>query len=169
MGEETNVGDFRIRYDMARPTTAIGSGLDVKTRSPFVFPALVPASTGGLYPLGTPMGLENSVTRAFGPMSQPLVLPSGTGQFMPPGLASATQAIVNQSSWAVIAEGTVGPEVGILRPGSTVNVRGAGIAFNGSYYVTRVSHTIDYSSYVQKFEAKRNAVTMTGAEIFIQA
>jgi len=168
MGEETNVADFRIRYDMARPTTAIASGLDVKTRAPFVFPALVPASlTGGLYPLGTPMGLEDSVLRSFGPQAQPLVLPAETGQFMPPGLPSAAQAIVNESSWAVVAEGTVGPEVGILHPGGTVNVRGIGIAFNGSYYVTRVSHTIDYSSYVMKFEAKRNAVTMTGTEIFV--
>jgi hypothetical protein len=34
--------------------------------------------------------------------------------------------------------------------------------------VTRVNHTIDTDSYVQKFEAQRNAVTMTGAELFVQ-
>ena len=68
----------------------------------------------------------------------------------------------------VMAEGTVGPDVGVLRPGSTVNVRGVGLFFNGSYYVTRVNHTIETDSYVQKFEAQRNAVKMTGAELFVQ-
>ena len=67
-----------------------------------------------------------------------------------------------------MAEGTVGPDVGVLRPGSTVNVRGVGLFFNGSYYVTRVSHMIDCDTYIQKFEARRNAVMMTGAELFVQ-
>jgi hypothetical protein len=171
MGQETNVSDFKIRYDMARPTTAIGAGLDVKSRALFAFPAVTPATPppmAGLYPFGMPMGIDNSVLRAFGPRSQPLVFPAETGQFMPPGLISATQAVVNRSSWAVMAEGTVGPDVGVLRPGGTVNIRGIGIVFNGSYYVTRVSHTIDCTSYVQEFEARRNAVLMTGAELFVE-
>jgi hypothetical protein len=115
------------------------------------------------------MGIEDTVTRSFGPQSQPLVLPAEAGQFTAPGLAAATQAIVNRSSWAVTAEGTVGPDVGILRPGGTVNVRGVGLFFNGAYHVTRVNHTIDTESYVQRFEAQRNAVAMTGAELFVQA
>jgi hypothetical protein len=156
MGPDTNVSEFKIRYDMTRPTAAIGMGLDVKTRAPAVFPALAPATpppVAGLYPLGMPMGLDNAVTRSFGPQAQPIVYPAETGQFALPGLGAATQAIVNRSSWAVMAEGTVGPDVGVLRPGSTV---------------TRVSHTIDCDSYVQKFEARRNAVMMTGAEVFVQ-
>lgn len=172
MGAETNVSDFKIRYDMTRPTTAIGMGLDVKTRAPSTFPALVPATpppVAGLYPFGAPMGIENTVIRSFGPRSQPMIFPAETGEFAPPGLSSATQAIVNRSSWAVTAEGTVGPDVGVLRPGGTVNVRGVGLFFNGSYYLTRVSHTIDCDSYVQKFEARRNAVMMTGTELFVQA
>ena len=48
-----------------------------------------------------------------------------------------------------MAEGTVGPTWASLRPGGTVNVRGVGLFFNGSYYVTRVSHTIDTDSYVR--------------------
>jgi hypothetical protein len=171
MGADTNVSDFKIRYDMTRPTTAIGMGLDVKTRAPAAFPALVPATpppVAGLYPFGMPMGLDGTVLRSFGPQSQPLIFPAETGEFALPGLGSATQAIVNRSSWAVTAEGTVGPDVGVLRPGSTVNIRGIGLFFNGSYYLTRISHTIDCDSYVQKFEARRNAVMMTGAEVFVQ-
>jgi len=170
MGPDTNVSDFKIRYDMMRPTTAVGMGIDVKTRAPAVFPALAPATpppVAGLYPFGMPMGIDNAVLRSFGPLSQPLIYPAETGEFSLPGLGSATQAIVNRSSWAVTAEGTVGPDVGGLRPGSTVNIRGIGLFFNGSYYLTRVNHVIDCDSYVQKFEARRNAVVMTGAELFV--
>jgi hypothetical protein len=171
MGSHTNVSDFKIRYDMLRPTTAVGMGLDVKTRAPSVFPALVPATpppVAGLYPFGVPMGLDDATIRSFGPRSQPMIFPAETGEFAPPGLASATQAIVNRASWAVVAEGTVGPTVGVLRPGGKVNVRGVGLFFNGSYYVTRVSHIIDCDSYIQKFEARRNAVMMTGTELFVE-
>jgi hypothetical protein len=171
MGSDTNVSEFKIRYDMTRPTAAIGAGIDSKTRTPTVFPALVPATPppiAGFYPFGMPMGIEDAVLRSFGPQSHPITLPAETGEFAPPGLGTATQAIVNRSSWAVMAEGTVGPDVGVLRPGGTVNVRGVGLFFNGSYYVTLVSHVIDCDTYIQKFEARRNAVMMTGAELFVQ-
>lgn len=172
MGAQTNVSEFKISYDMTRPTTALAMGLDVKTLSPSTFPVLVagtPPPVTGLYPFGAPMGLDDTVTRSFGPQSQPVVLPAEIGQFSAPGLSIATQAIVNRSSWAVVAEGTVDSTVGILRPGSTVNVRGVGLFFSGSYFVTRVSHTINCDSYTQKFEARRNALTMTGAELFVAA
>jgi len=54
-----------------------------------------------------------------------------------------------------------------LRPGKIVNIRGAGRVFTGSYYVTRVTHTITKEDYGQSFEAKRNAVEMTDAELFV--
>ena len=114
------------------------------------------------------MGLDDALLRSFGPLSQPIIFPAETGQFTAPGLGTATQAIVNRSSWAIMAEGTVGPDVSVLRPGNTINVRGVGLFFNGSYYVTRVSHTLERDSYIQKFEAQRNAVTMTGSELFVQ-
>jgi hypothetical protein len=47
-------------------------------------------------------------------------------------------------------------------------VRGCGRLYNGSYFVTRVRHVIDEDSYEQHFEARRNAVSMTGAEIFVE-
>ncbi len=48
-----------------------------------------------------------------------------------------------------------------------MNVRGAGRLYNGSYFVTRVQHVIDAAGYTQPFEAQRNAVTMTGAELYV--
>ena len=77
------------------------------------------------------------------------------------------QALVDRSSWAVVAEGAVGLDVPVLRPGGIVNIRGLGRLYNGSYYVTRVRHTIAPGRYEQRFEAQRNAVGETGAEIYV--
>jgi hypothetical protein len=156
MGEDTNVSDFAVRYDMVRPTGALAATLDVPTKAPQ--PALAPVSTQ------IPLGLEPALTRILPP---PLVRPAGTGLTRSADLQSASQAIADRSSWSVFASGTVGPDVGVLRPGGLVNVRGAGRVFNGSYFLTRVLHVITPGGYVQQFEAERNAVTMTGAELYV--
>ncbi len=157
MGPETNVTGFTVHYEMARPTTVIASSLDVTTKSPQ--PALAPAA------LQVPLGVEGSLTRVTPP---PIVRPVETGLMRSAELQGAAQAIVDRSTWAVVAEGTVGPDVGVLRPGGLVNVRGVGRVFNGSYYLTRVRHTITRDSYQQWFEARRNAVGMTGAELYVE-
>jgi phage protein D len=157
MGPESNVTSFRVRYAAARPTTAVASGLDVMTKA--VQPALAPAS------LQVPLGLEPALTRVLPP---PIVRPAGTGLMRTAELQRFVQAIADRSSGAVVAEGQTGPDVGILRPGGLVNVRGAGRLFSGSYHVTQVSHLVSREGHVQRFHAWRNAVTMTGAELFVE-
>jgi phage protein D len=157
MGGETNVSRFRIRYDMAQPTTVVAAALDTTTKSPQ--PALAPIS------LQPPMGIEPALMRVLPP---PIVRPVDTGLMRTSELQSFAQGIADASSFALVAEGEVGAAVGILRPGGLVNVRGAGRLYNGSYFVTRVSHRITRDEYVQQFEARRNAATMTGAEVFLQ-
>ena len=78
-------------------------------------------------------------------------------------------SIATRSSRAIRAEGTVdGLRFGrILRPGLPVAVRGAGMQHSGHYYVTRVSHEITTDRYRQSFTAWRNAVGVTGAEMFL--
>jgi phage protein D len=156
MGDESNVTEFRIRYDMTQPTTVLAANLDTTTKAPQ--PALAPAS------LQPPMGIEPTLTRVLPP---PVVRPADTGLVRTSELQSLAQAIADESSFALVAEGEVGPAVGILRPGGIVNVRGAGRLYNGSYFVTRVTHTITRDDYRQRFEARRNAATMTGAEVFV--
>jgi phage protein D len=155
-GTETNVIDFRMSYEMTQPTTAIGAGLDVSTKA--IQPAIAPAS------LQLPLGVEPALMRVLPP---PIVRPSDTGLMRAGELQPMVQAIVDRSSWAVVAEGRVDSAVGILRPGGLVNVRGAGRVFSGSYYLTRVSHVINDHGHMQTFRARRNAVTMTGAELFV--
>jgi hypothetical protein len=174
MGSQTNVTGFKVRYDMARPTLAIAAGVDTSTRTPVltaaVAPPVSPPPVGGLYPLGVPMGLQDATLRAAaGAHPPPMVLPAQTGQMTMPGLAVVNQAIANRASWAVVAEGLVGPDAGVLHVGATVTIRGAGSAFNGAYYVTRVTHTFECGCYAQKFEARRNAIDMTGAEVYLNS
>ena len=156
MGEETNVMGFRIRDDMTRPTTAVAANLDTLTKAPQ--PAVAPAS------IQPPMGIQPTLTRVLPP---PIVRPVDTGLVHTSDLQTLALAIADRSSFAIVAEGEVGPAVGILRPGGVVNVRGAGRNYNGSYFVTRVTHTITRDDYKQRFEAVRNAATMTGAEVYV--
>jgi phage protein D len=156
MGPETNVVDFKINYEMAKPTTAVAAALDVATKS--IQPALAPAA------LQLPLGLEGALLRVVPP---PIVRPADTGSMRSGELQPLAQAIVDRSSWAVTAEGRVGPDVGILRPGGIVNIRGAGRLFSGSYYLTRVWHVINRDGHAQRFQGRRNAVGLTGAELFV--
>jgi hypothetical protein len=173
MGAQTNVSEFKVRYDMLKPTLAVASGIDSMTRAPSLAvslaPTVTPPPTGGLYPMGSPMGVQDTTLRALaGAHPPPMVLPSQTGQMSLPGLAITNQSITNKASWAIVAEGLVGADVGVLFVGNTVNIRGAGLAFNGAYYVTRVTHVVECGAYSQKFEARRNALGMTGTEVYVQ-
>jgi hypothetical protein len=179
MGAQTNVSEFKIRYDVVKPTMSLAFGVDSMTRAPTtaisVVPPVTPPPVGGLYPWGVPMGVQDATIREVaggplaGPHPPPMVIAAQTGQTSLPGLPLVNQAITNRSSWAVMAEGTVGPDVGVLLVGQTVNIRGAGLAFNGAYYVTRVNHTFDCGAYTQRFQARRNAIGMTGTEVYLQA
>jgi phage protein D len=157
-GAETNVVDFRIRYEMTRPTTTVAATMDSITGTPQ--PAIAPAAAE------LPLGIEPSLLRVLPP---PISRPADTALTRTGDLQKAAQAIVNRSTWALVATGTVGPDLDVLRPGGIVNVRGAGRAYNGSYYVTRVHHALTAGRYEQRFEARRNAVGMTGAELYLEA
>jgi hypothetical protein len=157
MGAETNVLGFNVSYEMTQPTSVVAAGLDAATKAPQ--PALAPV------PLAVPMGLEPALLRILPP---PIVRPADTGLMRTSELQTAAQAILAESSLAVRASGTVPGNAGILRPGGIVNVRGAGRVFSGSYYVTRVSHSLSREGgHMQRFEALRDAVGLTGTELFI--
>jgi hypothetical protein len=157
MGTETNVSDFSIRYELTRPTGAIAAGLDVLTKAPQ--PALA------LTALEQPLGIEGTLLRQIPP---PIVRPADHGLPRTSELQRAAQALVDRSTWSVVAEGTVGADVPLLRPGELVSIRGAGRLYNGSYVLTRVHHTIHCDGIEQSFQAARNAVTETGAELYVE-
>jgi hypothetical protein len=49
----------------------------------------------------------------------------------------------------------------VLRSRRLVGVRGAGLAYDGLYYVTRVTHEIERGAYRQSFELARNGLVST--------
>jgi phage protein D len=154
---ETNVSGFRVRYDMAQPTGAAAAALDSGTKE---------AQTAQVFSSAlAPMGSEPALTRL---QQQPVVRPARTGLMRTSDLQAYAQGIADASSFAIAIEGQAGPDVGILRPGDVVAVRGVGRLYNGLYLVSRVTHRIDGDSYTQQFEAKRNAATMTGAEPYAE-
>jgi len=161
MGSATNVVGLTARYDMTRPTVTVAAGLDTVTKA--TQPALAPAS------LQPPMGVEPTLPRllpgagAAGGVT-PTVLPVDTGDYTVGELQPHVQAITDRSSYAVVIEATTGIEVGVIRPGDLVALRGAGRLFNGLYQATRCRLTIANDRFEQHVTARRNALTMTGVE-----
>ncbi len=156
-GVDTNVSDFHVRYEAAKPTAAIAMQLETTAKTPQ--PGLAPASRLA------PLGLEPTLLRELPPA---LVRPTATGLTHAGDLQRAAQALVDRSTWAAVAEGAVGPDVAVLRPGGLVAIRGAGRLYNGNWFLTRVRHTLSAGRYDQRFEAVRNAVTETGAEVYLE-
>ncbi len=156
MADQTNVSEFRVVHRMLRPTTARAFGIDARD----VSAQSATASAVAQQRLGSRDTLSQLST-------QPAVLLTDTGLMKSGDLQTLAQSVVDRAAWAVRAEGLVGDDVGVLRPGQLVNIRGAGTDLSGSYYVTHVTHTIDESGYTQRFDARRNAVGLTGSELFV--
>jgi len=157
-GSQTNLSNFSVDYQMLQPTGVLGLSVEPKSRIPI--PAVAPVA------VEPPMGLEPTLLRIIPPpieraMTNDAANPA-EAQFQ--ALARATQ-----SSRALRASGEVD---GLkynrpLLPGLPVLVRGAGRQHSGLYYVTQVAHQISKAGYTQRFQALRNAVGLTGAEVFI--
>jgi phage protein D len=151
----TNVRGFAVRYEMTRPTSATAAGVDARTKQKQSATVAAVAQKA----LGRTATL-NRVTPT------PVVQPTGTGLMKTSDLKTMAQSVVDRSAWVLVAEGEVGPGMGLLQPGGIVNVRGAGGLYDGSYLLTRVRHRIGPQGYSQRFEARRNAVQPTGSEVY---
>ena len=84
-------------------------------------------------------------------------------------LQSIAQAARDEAGWLITATGEINSDAyeTVLRPHRLVLVKGAGKAYSGKYYVTRVVHELKGDgSYTQKFEARRNARDVDGSEQF---
>lgn len=157
-GTQTNLNDFRGTNDMLRPTSVITLASEPKTRVPI--PVLAPLS------IEPPMGLEPALNRIIPP---PVERPTCTDAASPAEVQLQAVSRATTSSRAVQASGEVD---GLkykrsLLAGLPVLVRGAGRQMSGLYYVTSVTHRIMRDGYTQQFSAWRNAVGLTGAELFI--
>lgn len=157
-GTQTNLNDFTVSNDMLRPTGVVAVSSEPRTRAPI--PAIAPTGTE------PPMGLEPTLMRIIPP---PIERPAGTDAASPAEMQAQALARATETSRAVRASGEV-DGLKYKRPllaGLPVLVRGAGRQMSGLYYVTSVTHRVSRDGYTQQFSAWRNAVGLTGAEVFI--
>ncbi len=158
MGSATNVAKFHARYDMLGPAAVKTNIIDPGDASTQQADSDAATHTEGM---GDAPALPADRPRTL------LLYPLGMTKV---GEAQRyAQAIVDRSSWALVAEGEVDTLAygGILRAKRPVMVRGVGRQFSGRYYVQQVLHTIRADgTYVQKFTIRRNATGLTGRETF---
>lgn len=156
-GKQSNLTQFTVSNDMLRPTGVAGEMIDQQTRAPI--PSIGVTSTE------LPMGAEPALFRVIPPpVERPLFeCAANPAEAQLRALAKATA-----TSRAITAQGEV-DGVKLARPlrvGLPVLVRGAGRQNSGLYYVQSVTHKISRDDYRQSFSAWRNAVGLTGAEVF---
>jgi len=157
LGTATNVNSFHAQFDMLRPATASSSNVDVHSKDD---------QSGQSDSLGD-KALGTSSTVPADDARQVLV--SATGLSDSGELQTATQAVVDRSSWAITANGELNTIAygDVLRAKRPVLVRGAGRQFSGVYYVERVLHTFSGDGYTQQFDLRRNASGLLGSEDFV--
>jgi phage protein D len=157
MGTATNVNSFHAQFDMLQPATATASNVDVHSKDD----QSGQSDTLGDKALGTSSTVPADDTRQ--------VLVSATGLADSGELQTATQAVVDRSSWAITANGELNTIAygDVLRAKRPVLVRGAGRQFSGIYYVERVLHSFSGEGYTQQFSLRRNASGLLGSEDFV--
>ncbi|RXF74125.1 phage late control D family protein [Hansschlegelia zhihuaiae] len=157
-GSKTNLTAFSVSNDMLQPRGVVGASVDPRTRAPI--PAIAPVS------IEPPMGLEPTLNRIIPP---PIERPLAGDAANPIEMQMRAFSRASESSRAVTAQGEVDglKYARPLLPGLPVLVRGAGRQHSGAYYVTSVSHRISRDGWTQSFSASRNAVGLTGAEVFV--
>jgi hypothetical protein len=156
-GTQTNLNSFQVSNDMLAPTAVTAVSSDPRTRAPI--PAIAMAS------VEPPMGLEPALNRILPP---PIERPAGTDAASPAEMQAQALARASRSSRAISATGEI-DGLKYNRPlvvGLPVLVRGPGRQHSGLYYVKSVTHRITRDDYTQSFSAWRNAVGLTGLEVF---
>lgn len=157
-GAATNVNQFKAKFDMLGPATAKATTLDPDDAS---------SQTGQADTATQGEGLgDASAVPADRPRT---LLLSQLGMAQAGEVQRYAQAVVDRSSWAIVAEGELNTVAygGVLKAKKPVMVRGVGQQFSGRYYVEKVLHTIaGDGTYTQRFTLRRNATGLTGQENF---
>lgn len=147
MDAHTNVEALNFRFDKEKAVLPVVVIQNQATKVPFPIP--IPPIT----PLNPPLG-------AVQPFPNRLEWITETAKFNPIQGALIGLAKASRAADTVTASGTLD----VLRYGrllkarKLVGVRGVGLAFDGLYYVTSVTHDIKRGEYKQNFELSRNGL-----------
>lgn len=156
MDAHTNVESLSFNYDGLSKTLYYLYIQNLLTKAPIPIP--IPDIT----PLNPPLGAKPPIPLHVKPITGD-VDQSGTAKYSPLqaaaiGLAKAAKAsdvISGSGSLDVLRYGRV------LKARQLVGVRGAGLAYDGLYYVKSVTHSIKPGEYKQSFTLSRNALIST--------
>ncbi len=168
-GDQSNLKRFSAHLSGQRPLNAKAAQMDVSANSPNV----AQVSDTQL----TKLGDKDATTLIGGPlgslvtpkdaMAQMLVLGPPTSDATE--MQTVVQAVRDEAGWMISASGEINSDAyqSVLRPHRLVLVKGAGTTYSGKYYVTRVVHEMNHEGdYIQRFEARRNALDLDGSEQF---
>jgi hypothetical protein len=143
----TNVESLNFRFEPQSSVLPLTFIQDQTTK--LVLPIVIPPVT----PLNPPMGAVVPVPIKVDELKD--VAKCSPGQAIMQGMAT-----VSDTSDVVTVDGTLNVlRYGqILQARQLVGVRGAGVAFDGLYYVDNTKHQIKLGEYKQSFTLKRNAL-----------
>jgi hypothetical protein len=146
----TNVEALSFNFDRERKTIPIVFFQESTSKAPIGVP--IPDVT----PLNPPLGLVPPLP----PRIQKL---ENTAHLQPPQAIMAGLAYAGQHSDSVFGTGRldVARYGRLLQSRQLVGVRGAGLAFDGLYFVKSVTHEIERGSYKQSFSLARNGLVST--------
>lgn len=150
MDAASNVESLRFRYDGNARELPVVHVQDERTRVP------IPLPVPDIGPLNPPLGLVDPPPRKIRRLPE-------TAKYTPTRAMLLGMAAAAKSADTISGEGTldVARYGRVLRPRQLVGVCGAGHAFDGLHYVTRVHHTLRPGEYRQRFELSRKGLVST--------
>lgn len=146
----TNVDELGFRFDKEKKSMPIVYFQDATTKVP------IPVPIPDVSPLSPPLGLVP-------PLPIRLTQLDDTAQLSPLSALMTGLAYAAQHGDSVFGSGSldVARYGRVLKSRQLVGVRGAGLAFDGLYYVKSVTHDIRRGAYKQRFELARNGLVST--------
>lgn len=160
MDAHTNVESLSFTYDGLAKTLYILFIQNLQTKVPIPIP--VPDITPLNPPLGAKPPVPFHVTMLTNDKGEGEG-EGGTAKYTPVQAAAIAVAKASKASDVISGNGTLD----VLRYGrplkarQLVGVRGAGIAYDGLYFVRSVTHNIKHGEYKQSFSLSRNALIPT--------
>ena len=146
----TNVDELTFNFDKEKKTMPVVFFQELLSKAPIGIP--IPDVT----PLNPPLGLVP-------PLPPKIVNLHDTAHMSPLSALMAGLAYSGQNSDSVFGTGRldVGRYGRLLKSRQLVGVRGAGLPFDGLYYVKSVTHEIKRGEYKQSFSLARNGLVST--------
>lgn len=146
----TNVDELTFNFDKEKKTMPVVFFQELLSKAPIGIP--IP----DISPLNPPLGLVP-------PLPPKIVNLHETAHMSPLSALMAGLAYAGQNSDSVFGNGRldVGRYGRLLKSRQLVGVRGAGLPFDGLYYVKSVTHEIKRGEYKQSFSLARNGLVST--------